>query len=238
MPTQKDLKRLVRRRMQKTGESYTAARAQLLKSTASRNGATVSPAPKPRVETPRAEPDYAALAGMSDAAIRKGSGCTWKEWVGHLDYVGAQAWPHRKIAAHVQEKFGVRDWWAQGVTVGYERIRGLRAIGQRRDGAFEANKSRTFAAPVAAIYCAFTVARTRAKWLPGVKLILGKSTPNKYVRMKWADGSLVQIGLTAKGPQKSTAAVQHGKLADREAVTRTKEFWSERLDALAKLLDR
>jgi hypothetical protein len=31
MPTGKDLKRLVRDRMKKTGESYTAARMQLLK---------------------------------------------------------------------------------------------------------------------------------------------------------------------------------------------------------------
>ena len=36
MPTQKDFKRLVRRRMQKTGESYTAARAQLLEHTPGR----------------------------------------------------------------------------------------------------------------------------------------------------------------------------------------------------------
>ena len=32
MPTNKDFKRLVRSRMEKTGESYTSARAQLLKS--------------------------------------------------------------------------------------------------------------------------------------------------------------------------------------------------------------
>lgn len=31
MPKQKDLKRVIRSRMQKTGESYTAARAQLLR---------------------------------------------------------------------------------------------------------------------------------------------------------------------------------------------------------------
>jgi hypothetical protein len=31
MPRQKDLKRLVRARMRKTGEAYTAARAQILK---------------------------------------------------------------------------------------------------------------------------------------------------------------------------------------------------------------
>ena len=32
MPNQKDLKRLIRNRMQKTGESYTAARSQIVKS--------------------------------------------------------------------------------------------------------------------------------------------------------------------------------------------------------------
>ena len=36
MPTQKDLKRLVRSRMKKTGEAYTAARLQLVKNERSR----------------------------------------------------------------------------------------------------------------------------------------------------------------------------------------------------------
>jgi hypothetical protein len=37
MPTQKDFKRLVRARMAKTGEAYTAARAQLLRKPVSAN---------------------------------------------------------------------------------------------------------------------------------------------------------------------------------------------------------
>jgi hypothetical protein len=63
MPTGKDFKRLVRGRMQKTGESYTAARAILLK----------KPARKPAPLRP-ATPDYAALAGMSDATIHRRGG--------------------------------------------------------------------------------------------------------------------------------------------------------------------
>ena len=230
MPIQKDLKRLVRRRMQKTGESYTTARAHLIKPHTS---ATVSePAP------PAAPQDYATLAGMGDAAVKAATGCTWKRWVDALDHVNAHTWPHRSIAEYVQEKFGVRDWWAQTVTVGYERIRGLRDIGQRRGGSYEATKSRTFPVPVAKLFAAFGEARRRARWLPGIKLMVRKATPDRSVRMTWPDGTSVEVWLTAKGPDKSSAQVAHRRLPSRESAAETKRFWSERLDALGALLTR
>ena len=182
MPTQKDLKRLVRRRMQKTGESYTSARAQLLKSRSEAPARKPSPAPDA----------YARLAGMSDAAVKAATGCTWKRWVDALDYVGAHAWPHRRIAEYVRTRFKVRDWWCQTVTVGYERIRGLRAIGQRRDGSYEANKSRTFAVPVERLFAAFAEDGVRERWLPTVTL--RKATPHKWARLTAADGSPVGLG--------------------------------------------
>jgi hypothetical protein len=134
MPTNKDFKRLVRARMQKTGEAYTTARARLLQKTAS---------PKP---------NYTKLAGRSDAVLKANTGCTWERWVKALDRVGAHAWPHRRIARYVHETYKVPGWWSQTVTVGYERIKGLRAVGQRRDGTFEATKSKTFAVPLPRLY--------------------------------------------------------------------------------------
>ncbi len=115
MPTNKDFKRLVRARMQKTGESYTAARARLLT--------------KQQVTPKQARtPDYARLAGMmSDAALKAKTGCPWERWVRALDRVQAHTWPHRRIAEYVHEKYKVPGWWSQTVTVGYERIKGLRA---------------------------------------------------------------------------------------------------------------
>ncbi len=68
MPTNKDVKRLVRRRMHKTGEAYTTARTQILKK---KN----NPLPA----------DYARLAGMSDDAVRAKTGCNWERWVRALD---------------------------------------------------------------------------------------------------------------------------------------------------------
>jgi len=217
MPANKDLKRLVRARMQKTGEAYTTARARLLK----------TKAPE--------KPTYAKLAGMSDASIKAKTGCTWERWTNALDYAGAQEWPHRQIAEYVREKFKVGDWWSQTVTVGYERIKGLRQIGQRRDGSFEAAKSKTFAVPVARLYRSWSVAKLRAKWLPE-DLTIRSATPQKYMRITWDDGSAVLLGFTKKGAAKSAVAVQHTKLGDRAAVTKMKAFWQERLAALGDLL--
>jgi uncharacterized protein YndB with AHSA1/START domain len=155
-----------------------------------------------------------------------------------LDHVNAHTWPHRSIAEYVQEKFGVRDWWAQTVTVGYERIRGLRDIGQRRGGSYEATKSRTFPVPVARLFAAFGEARRRARWLPGIKLMVRKATPDRSVRMTWPDGTSVEVWLTAKGRDKSSAQVAHRRLPSRESAAEIKLFWSERLDALEALLIR
>jgi hypothetical protein len=124
------------------------------------------------------------------------------------------------------------------VTVGYERIRGLREIGQRRGGGFEASRSRTFAAPVSTAFAAFTNARTRGRWLPGIALTVRKATPDRSVRMTWPDGTSVQVWLTAKGAEKCSAAIQHVGLPDREALARARTFWGERLDALQGLLEK
>ena len=65
------------------------------------------------------------------------------------------------------------------MTVGYERIKGLRAIGQRRNGTFEANKSRTYGVPVSRLYRAFSDPWTRSLWLPGVALTVRTATKEK-----------------------------------------------------------
>jgi hypothetical protein len=244
MPTNKDFKRLVRARMEKTGEAYTAARANLLK----RSPAPSISAPALLEDAERViadarkasgasgKPDYAKLAGMSDAAIKNATGCDWESWVFCLDHMGADQWSHRAIADYVHTTFKVKDWWTQTVTVGYERIKGLRAIGQRRGGGYEANKSKTLNASAAAVFRAFAHARVRKTWLPGVNVKVKKATPNKSVRMLWDDGTPVEVWITAKG-RKTSAAVSQRKLAAREDADRRKAFWAERLEALREVVE-
>ena len=137
MTVDKDRKRIIRDRMKKTGESYTAARVQIL----SRKKTVNRPAPAATV-------DFAKLAGMSNDKVAQATGRTWREWTELLDAEDASTMRHRDIALMVHEKYGVREWWTQTVTVGYERIKGLRDRGQRRGGGYEMTKSRTFNVPV------------------------------------------------------------------------------------------
>lgn len=225
MTTNKDFKRLVRGRMQKTGESYTSARANLLKKT---TAGTAETAAKPA--------DYARLAGMPDEKVKAKTGCTWEKWVWALDRVKAHQWPHREIARYVHEKYKVDGWWAQTVTVGYERLRGLRERGQRRSGHYEVNKSRTLPVGVSRLFRAFSQPRLRSQWLPDVALAVRGATPNKYIRITWEDGTSVLGGFTPKGRSKARVAVAHVKLPTREAADRMKRYWTERLDALAAML--
>lgn len=232
MPANKDFKRLVRGRMQKTGESYTAARAKLL----TQKPAAAAPKAALTASARPAAVDYAKLAGRSDAILKERTGCTWERWVKALDHAQAYTWTHREIAKHVAEKYKVPGWWAQTVTVGYERIKGLRAVGQRRDGSFEANKSRTFAVPLVRLYRAFHDSRTRARWLPGVDLTVRTATRGKSMRITWPDRTSVAVGFASRGTGKSQVAVQHGNLPDRAAAARVKQYWAERFDVLGDVL--
>jgi hypothetical protein len=228
MPKQKDLKRLVRSRMKKTGESYTAARAQLIrrKSTTQASAPPVPPAP-----------EFAEPAGMSDEAVRAKTGRTWPQWVQVLDEIGASQLPHADIARHVLKNHPIGNWWAQTVTVGYERIRGLRQRGQRRGSWYEANKSKTFPVSVGALYDAFASAKARARWLPGVALTLRTANANRSMRIAWPDGTRVELSFLGKG-EKSQVAVQHTRLASKADAEERKEYWAQRLNALGGLFGR
>lgn len=226
MPANKDFKRLVRARMTKTGESYTTARMHLLTGTPSRaRPARAMPAPA----------DYARLAGMSDAAVKAKTGCTWERWVRSLDRHGAADLSHRDIAKLIREKYKTPSWWSQMVAVGYERIRGLRERGQRRDGAFETGKSKTLPVAVGRLYRSFTDARMRKRWLPQPCTIRA-ARRDKSMRLRWPDGTLVQVGFMKKGARKSQVAVRHTRLPTKAVAENTKAFWGERLEALAALL--
>jgi uncharacterized protein YndB with AHSA1/START domain len=238
MPRNKDLKRLVRARMSKTGESYTAARAHVLAKSTSKPRTTALRAAESRkssvARAPR--PNYAALAGYSDEVLEARTGCTWERWVGVLDYYRADKMAHRDIVALVSKKFKIEGWWSQAVTVGYERIRGLRDIGQRRGGSYEVTKSKTFPVAVGTLFDAFNAASGRKRWLPGEKIIARKATAGKSVRLTWGDGTSVEVWLTPKGPDKTQAAVQHRKLATKAEAEKRKKYWGERLDVLAQML--
>lgn len=220
MTKDKDFKRLIRARMEKTGESYTAARTNLL---------AKNPPPLPD--------DYETIAGMSDDAVAKATGRTWPEWTAVLDRAKASTMEHRAIVAHLHEQFGVPGWWCQMVTVGYERLRGLRDMGQRRGGGYEISKSKTVSAPVHEVWRAFSEEALRRMWLPDEELTIRTATEAKTMRMRLADDAPLDAYFTPKGDAKASVTLQLRKLPDREAADAAKTLWGQRLEALAELLD-
>jgi len=224
MTAGKDFKRLVRARMAKTGESYTTARSQLKK----------PHAPRPTSHAP----DYAALAGMSDEKVKAATGRDWKEWTAQLDSVDAASWQHSKTAEWLHTEHAVRPWWTQMVTVGYERIKGKRAIGQRLGGSWEATRSRTLPVPITKLFNAWNVKKRRDAWLGEPDITIRKAMKNRSMRITWNDGTSVALWFQAPAKAKSQVAVQHGKLASKADADRCKKYWGEKLESLAGYLLR
>jgi hypothetical protein len=218
MTRQRSFKRLVRSRMEKTGESYAAARASLLAADAkATEGVTLT---------------------MSDEAIRNRTGRGWEEWFDLLDEWGAAERSHTEIARWVSGEHGVNGWSSQSVTVSYERARGGRAVGEHVDG-FAITASKTVAVPVERLYEAFVNASRRKRWLPDGKLRVRTSSKPKSARFDWDDGDTrVNVGFTAKGDDKSAVALEHSRLADAKEAERMKAYWRDRVAALKALLER
>lgn len=219
MTRQKSFKRLVRARMDKTGESYAAARAALL-----------------AAAEPKAAPGPALT--MSDEAIRRRTGRGWEEWFALLDDWGAAERSHPEIARWLADAHAVDGWDAQAVTVSYERARGLRAVGQRPDG-FAITASKTVAVPVERLYEAFVDESQRRRWLPGGELRERSASRPKSARFDWRDGdSRINVGFVAKGEAKSSVGLEHTRLADAAEAERMKAFWRTHVAALKELLER
>jgi hypothetical protein len=56
------------------------------------------------------------------------------------------------------------------------------------------------------------------------------------MRITWPDRTTVALWFTTKGTGKSQVAVGHLQLPTREAATRMKQFWTERLATLGEVL--
>ncbi len=208
MTTQKTFKRRVRDRMAKTGESYTAARRQL-----------IADGDEPDPGTPTYE------TVVSDDRVLEATGKRHEEWFTILDRWGAKERTHTEIARYVIEELGVDGWWGQGVTVSYERARGLRAVGQMKDG-WTINASKTVHVAVDDLFDAVVEDRIRKEWLPDGDVSLRTATKPKSARYDWEDGSTrLNVSFESKGLSKATVFISHERLPDADTGDAMKTYW-------------
>ena len=116
---------------------------------------------------------YSIADSLSEAALEAATGHDSVHWFALLDAAGAVGLAHRPIVELLQAE-GVPDWWCQSITVRYEQERGLRAPGQRADGTFQVNASRTVDGELAAIYATAVAAFSAAFGEPSSSRASGK----------------------------------------------------------------
>jgi hypothetical protein len=221
MTEHKSFKRLVRARMAKTGESYTAARAMLL-----------------RAEEPEGSAEV--RLATSEEKIRQRTGRGWEEWFGLLDEWGAADHSHRETARWLAEQQGLHPlaWNVQAIASSYERARGLREPGEKDDG-YAITASKTVGVSVERLYDAVLDESLRAGWLPDGRLSERTATRPKSARFDWGEGETrVNVTFLAKGESKSTVALEHRRMASAEEAQRMKGYWRTRFAALKGELER
>lgn len=214
MTKQESFKRRIRARMAKTGERYGAARRVLIEQAATRGGRRWVSEPE-----------------TGDDAVREATGRGYDEWCDLIE-----AWPshdegHTAVAAWLQDEHDVDGWWAQTVTVGWERITGRRLPHQRPDGTFSAGRTRTVTTDVAALREMLLDDEDRAALFPGHETELRSRPTAKTLRIG-IGGGVAQIAIDERPDGRATVSVAHERLPEPGDVDHWKAFWGDWLEAL------
>ncbi len=222
------LKRVIRSRATRTGESYTAARRQVLK--ARPRGASAVPAAR---VTAKPKP------AVSEASVVKRTGKGLAHWYGVLNAFGAPERGHSATARHLYDDHGVSGWYAQMITVAYERARGFRATNQSCEGDFQVSVSKVIPAGVAEVAQAFGEKRARREWLravhPGLRTALNRAVSKTHalavsnpmrarVRYRWGK-SVVELRIEGRAKGRASVAADNTKLDDPARVEERRAQW-------------
>jgi hypothetical protein len=174
---------------------------------------------------------------ISSAAVKARTGKDWETWFNLLDHAGAEKLGHTATAELLVRRHGVPGWWAQNVTVEYERARGLRERHQTPSG-YNVAVTKTISSGLGNLYEAAANASTRRKWFPRGAFEVSSQTRNKYFRGPWKKTARLEVGFYAKGPGKAQIALQVSRLASRAEVEATREKWKKALSKLQTLLEK
>lgn len=215
MALQASVKHRIHARMARTGERYAAHSL----------ARPAQNAPSPRTRVWQSEPD------CSDDLLRKSTGRGWDAWCDLID-----AWPghdrgHSAIAAYLLVERGVDGWWAQTITVGYERITGRRLPYQMADGSFTASRSRTVALSARALRDWLLDAESRADLFPGHRTELLSKPGTKAIRLSIGPGRAT-FSIEPATHHRAKVTVAHERLPSAELADQWRFYWSEWLDAI------
>ncbi len=184
-----------------------------------------------------------AEKSINRRTITEKTGRSLEEWMNLLDKAGFRERPHREIASYLHENQGLSSWWAQEVTVHYEKAVGRRVTGQTEKTGFQLGVSRTFKTSAGDLWSWLTSGKGKT-WYSGTDSEGIDTEPRvlkegSHIRMRWkipgwTGYSTLQIRTVAKGPDKTTITIHQEKLPDQETRERMIEYWREKMTCLEK----
>ncbi|GAA1397728.1 hypothetical protein [Luteococcus peritonei] len=174
---------------------------------------------------------------MDTKRLAEVTGRTLEQWTAELDALGCQEEDHattaRRIPAMLPNGVENKGWWAQSVTVEYEKAIGRRVVGQTCEGDFQLSVSRSFHGSRDEAIAAWQRVVQDMSEVDGVALATEPAITRTEKWCRWrvrlADGSRVVAQCydkpTPDGTARAAFSVTHEKLADAEAVEHWRAVW-------------
>ena len=214
-----------------------AARAQpkaKAKAKAKKARPSVKAAPKAKARTEGEWPPKS----ISEQKVKEATGRGWMGWFVILNLMDAASRPHKAVAKELKERYGAPSWWAQMITVEYERARGGRKKNERAGGTYAVNVTKVMPASLSKLFAAATNAKTRKDWFPPGAFEETSKTRDKYWRGKWKTGRKLEFGFYAKGDGKAQIALEIGKLSSPVEVEQERAAWKKAMEKLSGIMER
>jgi hypothetical protein len=165
---------------------------------------------------------------MSVKAIENSTGKSWEEWLKFFKKIDAEKLTHKEIAQKVYAA-GTPGWWSQMVTVAYEQHIGRRVAGQDCNGEYSVSVGRTVDGTMDNAMERWVSLVGEQKEFSDIAISRGpdvsKTEKWRYWRSGLSDGSVVNVNIYEKAPDKAALSIQHEKLESTDQVEHWRTYW-------------
>lgn len=196
------------------------------------------------------------MSKISESAVKQATNKTWNEWHQTLSKENASNMSHKEIVSLLRNRHKISHWWAQTITVDYEKLIKRRLIGQTVSTGFQVGVQTTLNLPLKEAWNFLMSSTGIITWL-GVVPDFDLSQTKKYqtengvigeirvfrpfhhIRLSWkpkdwSKTSTLQFTVVSNSPNKTSIRVHHEKLADAKTRIKMKNHWNNVLGELKK----